>query len=367
MRQPIQTWFLLSLAGCMAVDRPGAVRRDAGFVDAGFPDSGPSDGGSELVCPTYATTIQPIWSANCAYSGCHLGPIPSQGMDLSPVTSYSALINISALQAPGRVRVAPGSVADIYLYEKITQPTTGALMPLGRPALSEDAILSVTQWIEAGAPFGEYMPCLPKAPPRAVGRVTAGFIGQNRVGVGQLLTLTSTVYDLDNLRYDGAVVLWRTRDETVAYVDAEGQVLGLRQGQTEALAQSGGVDSPPVPLVVITTPTTAVAYPSWSTQVAPLIQQRCAFVGCHYATVEAGGVRFDRPEGQLFFTLGQASMQFPAFRYVEPQVPSTSYLFLKLSVSDPPEGRQMPQGQARLRASEAGLLFNWIRGGADRN
>ncbi|GAW97198.1 MULTISPECIES: hypothetical protein [Colwellia] len=83
---------------------------------------------------------------------CHGGANPAAGQNLSDLaTSAKNLINVTSANANFK-RVLPGSAQNSYLYLKITGASqAGARMPLGKPALSTDAINAIKQWITLGA------------------------------------------------------------------------------------------------------------------------------------------------------------------------------------------------------------------------
>jgi len=83
---------------------------------------------------------------------CHSGANPAAGQDLSNIAaSASNLINIASANTNFK-RVLPGSPQESYLYLKITGDSqAGARMPLGKPALSDEAITAIKQWIALGA------------------------------------------------------------------------------------------------------------------------------------------------------------------------------------------------------------------------
>ena len=83
---------------------------------------------------------------------CHGGANPAAGQDLSNmVASANSLINVASANANFK-RVLPGAAADSYLYLKITgNSQAGARMPLGRSALSDEAVNAIKQWIDLGA------------------------------------------------------------------------------------------------------------------------------------------------------------------------------------------------------------------------
>jgi hypothetical protein len=108
----------------------------------------------DSVC--FARDIQPIFSANCALSGCHAGTSPQQGQNLSEGLAYQAIVDVPANERAGMMRVKPAVPDSSYLVHKIqgTQASvggSGGQMPLGGAPLSQSQIDLIRAWIAAGA------------------------------------------------------------------------------------------------------------------------------------------------------------------------------------------------------------------------
>lgn len=128
------------LAGC-----PGD---GTGLDENGNPIGPPPEEGLTL-----SGDVQPIFTANCAFSGCHGGANPVLGQNLSAGQAYGSIVNVTAQESPGLKRVLPGFPDSSYLVHKIqgTQ-STGVRMPLGGPPLTDPQIATIRGWITAGAP-----------------------------------------------------------------------------------------------------------------------------------------------------------------------------------------------------------------------
>jgi hypothetical protein len=106
--------------------------------------------------PTFAADVQPIFTASCAFSGCHGGASPAQGMNLSAGQAYANTVNVPSNELPGMDRIEPGDPDQSYLVNKIqgTQGDVGGSgqrMPLGGDPLSDTDINTIRAWITAGA------------------------------------------------------------------------------------------------------------------------------------------------------------------------------------------------------------------------
>jgi hypothetical protein len=115
----------------------------------------------KLVCnparPSLGANVQPIFTANCTYAGCHSGALPQSGMSLEEGASAASLSQ-KALASPRTLRVKPGSLKKSYLAKGLFG--VGAVqMPDGCPnvippierCLSDVEIYTVLAWIQAGA------------------------------------------------------------------------------------------------------------------------------------------------------------------------------------------------------------------------
>ncbi len=102
--------------------------------------------------------VQPIFTGNCLFSGCHAGSSPEEGMSLGEGQTFSQVVNVAARQLPSMNRVTPNQPDNSYLVHKV-QGThldvdvggSGSRMPLGRSPLSQSDIDLIRAWIQAGA------------------------------------------------------------------------------------------------------------------------------------------------------------------------------------------------------------------------
>lgn len=103
----------------------------------------------------FSTGVQPILTANCAFSECHAGSDPQEGMDLSVGAAHASIVNVPSNQVTRLSRVAPGNPDSSYVVLKL-EGSAGAVggigtrMPLGG-ALTQAQIDTIRAWIAAGA------------------------------------------------------------------------------------------------------------------------------------------------------------------------------------------------------------------------
>lgn len=103
---------------------------------------------------SFASQVQPIFSANCTGGGCHSGGSPREGMSLETGSSYAALVNAPSTQCTGKQRVVPGQVPQSYLMNKLLgyQMCAGTKMPKANQSLTTSEIELIRAWICNGAP-----------------------------------------------------------------------------------------------------------------------------------------------------------------------------------------------------------------------
>lgn len=110
-----------------------------------------SCGGSPI---SFAGQIQPILTANCATTGCHVGVQPKAGLLLTAGKSYGELVNVASSACAGKSLVVPGAVDQSYLMNKLTGVgmCAGTAMPKAGGQLPADQIDLFRSWICNGAP-----------------------------------------------------------------------------------------------------------------------------------------------------------------------------------------------------------------------
>ena len=121
------------------------------------PDGNPSGCAPPGSGVSFCADVQPIFTASCAFSGCHAGAAPQLGQNLSAGNAYASIVDVPSVEAPALDRVEPGAPDDSYLVHKIegtfaSVGGSGGRMPLGQGALPQADIDVIRAWIAAGAP-----------------------------------------------------------------------------------------------------------------------------------------------------------------------------------------------------------------------
>jgi hypothetical protein len=105
---------------------------------------------------TLSGDVQPIFTVNCALSGCHAGANPQLGQNLSAGQAFQDIVAVPAIES-SLLRVHPFRPDSSYLVHKV-QGThlavggSGGRMPLIGGPLTQAEIDVIRAWITDGAP-----------------------------------------------------------------------------------------------------------------------------------------------------------------------------------------------------------------------
>jgi hypothetical protein len=120
--------------------------------------SDPTGGAPDIlvVNPSYATDIQPIFTARCSVGGCHSLASAQGELVLTPDESYDNLVNVQSTQNPLFRRIRPSIPDSSWLFRLITPDPSGRTgyprMPLSSLPLTANQIGTIVNWISLGAP-----------------------------------------------------------------------------------------------------------------------------------------------------------------------------------------------------------------------
>lgn len=112
------------------------------------PNNGSNSGGSTVTSTYYSKNIQPIFTASCSGSTCHI-PGPQSGVTLSDFSHARGSVG----NQYGVYVINPGNAAGSPIIDKISNanPKHGVRMPFGGSPLSQDKIDTLKAWINRGA------------------------------------------------------------------------------------------------------------------------------------------------------------------------------------------------------------------------
>lgn len=145
--------FLVGLASCSG---DGTTLGPSGTPDTtvngdnGDNGENGDNGDNGDTAVTLATLSAEIFTPNCAVSGCHAGPNASNGMSLEAGLIADEIIGVTSTRDGSTLRIAPGDPDNSLIVQKV-RGEAGSQMPLSAPALSDEAIAKIIEWIEAGA------------------------------------------------------------------------------------------------------------------------------------------------------------------------------------------------------------------------
>ncbi len=103
-----------------------------------------------VIIAYFDEVIQPILSANCEGSGCHISDTAAD-LDLSIGQAFENLVNVTSVNYSPAVRVVPGDLENSVMWNKLTNSGLyGGFMPL-TGMLEPAEIDLITAWISDGA------------------------------------------------------------------------------------------------------------------------------------------------------------------------------------------------------------------------
>lgn len=94
-------------------------------------------------------SVQVIFTANCALSGCHAGGAPAGGLDLTGERAYGALVGVASNSCAPLLRVKPYQPDSSCLVKRVEGQVTPQ-MPLGGSLTSGERAV-IRGWIQQGA------------------------------------------------------------------------------------------------------------------------------------------------------------------------------------------------------------------------
>ncbi len=107
--------------------------------------------------------VAALFERSCTAAGCHSGPVPQLGMDLTRDYFYSATVGQQSKSAPEHKIVEPGNTDASYLLKKIRGEAgiVGLQMPMVGDKLSESEISTIEQWVDKLGELSDAQPLKP--------------------------------------------------------------------------------------------------------------------------------------------------------------------------------------------------------------
>ncbi len=104
---------------------------------------------AQLSVEELESRVADLFGRSCARVGCHAGPVPQQGMDLSREKFYALIVDEPSREMPALKRVHPGQPEISYLVMKVkgAPGIKGVQMPLIGDKLTEEEIHTIETWI----------------------------------------------------------------------------------------------------------------------------------------------------------------------------------------------------------------------------
>jgi hypothetical protein len=114
--------------------------------DSGNPVAPPVGPSTVPDSVSFKNHVQPIFTARCAVSGCHVAPNPPAGLVLKAGSAYANIVNVPAQNFSG-LRVAPNDPSQSVLYLLVES----GQMPARGSRLTTVQVQTIKRWIEQGA------------------------------------------------------------------------------------------------------------------------------------------------------------------------------------------------------------------------
>lgn len=131
-----------------------------------LPALGHAQGLDQLSTDELETRVSVLFARSCALAGCHVGPTPQMGMDLSPARFVQSTAGQPSQERPDLLRVHPGQPDSSYLVMKIegAPGIIGMQMPFSGEKLTPEEVATVKAWI-ARLSAEDLSQCAPAPPP----------------------------------------------------------------------------------------------------------------------------------------------------------------------------------------------------------
>ena len=92
--------------------------------------------------------VAALFERSCTAAGCHSGPVPQMGMDLTRDQFYNSTVDKQSQETPDQKIIDSSNPAESYLLKKVRgeQGITGLPMPMVGDRLTDEEIATIEQW-----------------------------------------------------------------------------------------------------------------------------------------------------------------------------------------------------------------------------
>lgn len=107
--------------------------------------------------------VATLFERSCTAAGCHSGPVPQMGMDLTRENYYATAVDQLSKEVPTQKIIDPGNPDASYMIQKVKgeDGIVGLPMPMTGDKLTDAEIATIEQWISK---LGEVADTAPRAP-----------------------------------------------------------------------------------------------------------------------------------------------------------------------------------------------------------
>lgn len=101
--------------------------------------------------PDLEAKVSALFARSCTAAGCHSGPVPMMGLNLTSDQFYATAVDEASMERPELKIVDPGNSEVSYMVHKIKgqDGIVGAQMPFTGDKLTEDEIKTIEDWIDS--------------------------------------------------------------------------------------------------------------------------------------------------------------------------------------------------------------------------
>jgi hypothetical protein len=98
--------------------------------------------------------VSALFERSCTTAGCHVGPTPQMGMDLTPERFFESTVGVPSQERADLLRVHPGRPDSSYVVMKLegAEGIIGTQMPFTGDKLTAEEIATVKAWIRRLTP-----------------------------------------------------------------------------------------------------------------------------------------------------------------------------------------------------------------------